>query len=108
MIWPVAKRGRPRQRHVPDILSIPAEDIAGCSSLEKLAVDHRVDERFLQLLAQFTQQGRNLSDKQHANFFAPKILTPIIYFSVTTCHQLVWPGHLVAGARLILRLWSEQ
>ena len=26
MIWPVAKRGRPRQRHVPDILSIPAED----------------------------------------------------------------------------------
>src|SRR5262249_5134907 len=23
MIWPVAKRGRPRQRHVPDILSIP-------------------------------------------------------------------------------------
>jgi len=25
MIWPVAKRGRPRQRHVPDILSIPAE-----------------------------------------------------------------------------------
>jgi len=27
MIWPVAKRGRPRQRHVPDILSIPAEAI---------------------------------------------------------------------------------
>src|SRR5713101_6079795 len=25
MIWPVAKRGRPRQRHVPDILSTPAE-----------------------------------------------------------------------------------
>ena len=25
MIWPVAKRGRPRQRHVPHILSIPAE-----------------------------------------------------------------------------------
>src|SRR2546422_2523415 len=25
MIWPVAKRGRPRQRHVPDILSIPAQ-----------------------------------------------------------------------------------
>src|SRR6516162_2332024 len=25
MIWPVAKRGRPSQRHVPDILSIPAE-----------------------------------------------------------------------------------
>ena len=27
MIWPVAKRGRPRQRHVPDILSITAEDM---------------------------------------------------------------------------------
>jgi len=27
MIWPVAKRGRPRQRHVPDILSIPADDM---------------------------------------------------------------------------------
>ena len=27
MIWPVAKRDRPRQRHVPDILSIPAEDM---------------------------------------------------------------------------------
>src|SRR5713101_4508051 len=25
LIWPVAKRGRPRRRHVPDILSIPAE-----------------------------------------------------------------------------------
>src|SRR6476619_5358946 len=27
MIWPVAGRGRPRKRHVPDILSIPAEDM---------------------------------------------------------------------------------
>ena len=27
MIWPVARRGRPRQRHVPDILSLPAEDM---------------------------------------------------------------------------------
>jgi SRSO17 transposase len=27
MIWPVAKRGRPRQRHVPDILSIAAEEM---------------------------------------------------------------------------------
>src|SRR5438132_7356790 len=27
MSWPVARRGRPRQRHVPDILSIPAEDM---------------------------------------------------------------------------------
>ena len=25
LIWPIAKRGRPRRRHVPDILSIPAE-----------------------------------------------------------------------------------
>ena len=27
MVWPVAKRGRPRQRHVPDILSMPAEEM---------------------------------------------------------------------------------
>ena len=27
LIWPVAKRGRPRRRHVPDILSMPAEDM---------------------------------------------------------------------------------
>ena len=27
MIWPVARRGRPRRRHVPDILSMPAEDM---------------------------------------------------------------------------------
>ena len=27
LIWPVAARGRPRQRHVPDILSMPAEDM---------------------------------------------------------------------------------
>src|SRR6516164_4750435 len=27
MIWPVAKRGRPRQRHIPNSLSIPAEDM---------------------------------------------------------------------------------
>jgi SRSO17 transposase len=25
MIWPVAKRGRPRRRYIPDVLSIPAE-----------------------------------------------------------------------------------
>ena len=27
MIFPVASRGRPRRRHVPDVLSIPAEDM---------------------------------------------------------------------------------
>ena len=27
LIWPIARRGRPRRRHVPDILSIPAEDM---------------------------------------------------------------------------------
>ena len=27
LIWPVAPRGRPRRRHVPDILSIPAADM---------------------------------------------------------------------------------
>ena len=27
LIWPVAKRGRPRRRHVLDILSMPADDM---------------------------------------------------------------------------------
>lgn len=27
MVWPVAKRGRPRRRHIPDILSTAAEDM---------------------------------------------------------------------------------
>jgi SRSO17 transposase len=27
LIWPVAARGRPRQRHIPDILSVAAEDM---------------------------------------------------------------------------------
>jgi SRSO17 transposase len=27
MIWPVARRGRPRQRPIPDVLSVPAEDM---------------------------------------------------------------------------------
>ena len=27
LIWPIAGRGRPRRRHVPDILSVPAEDM---------------------------------------------------------------------------------
>ena len=27
MVWPVANRGRPRKRHVPDVLSKPAEDM---------------------------------------------------------------------------------
>jgi len=27
LIWPVANRGRPRKRHIPDILSLPAEDM---------------------------------------------------------------------------------
>ena len=27
LIWPVARRGRPRRRHIPDVLSSPAEDM---------------------------------------------------------------------------------
>ena len=27
MIWPVAGRGRPRKRHIPDVLSTAAEDM---------------------------------------------------------------------------------
>jgi SRSO17 transposase len=27
MVWPVAQRGRPRKRHIPDVLSIPAQNM---------------------------------------------------------------------------------
>src|SRR5258705_2785999 len=36
LIWPVANRGRPRKRHIPDILSMPAENMladANCPSV---------------------------------------------------------------------------
>jgi RecA-family ATPase len=46
---------------------------AGVSTLEKLAADQRAEDSFLQLLTQYTQQGRNLSDKQKANSYAPKM-----------------------------------
>src|SRR6266571_3897817 len=45
MIWPVAKRGRPRRRHVPDILSIPAEDMlanATWQNISWLIGEHRM------------------------------------------------------------------
>ena len=32
LIWPIAGRGRPRQRHVPNILSMAAEDMGGRTS----------------------------------------------------------------------------
>ncbi len=48
---------------------------AGCSSLEKLAADQETDEWFLEQLACYAQQGRNLSDKSSAHNFAPKKLS---------------------------------
>ena len=42
------------------------------NSLERLAEDQKVDFRFLQLLNQFHEQGRNLSDKKTAHAYAPK------------------------------------
>jgi len=37
MIWPVAKRGRRRRRHVPDILSIPAEDMLANATWQNIS-----------------------------------------------------------------------
>ena len=37
MIWPVAKRGRPRKRHVPDILSRAAEDTLADASWRNIS-----------------------------------------------------------------------
>ena len=37
MIWPVAGRGRPRQRHVPDILSMAAEDMLADATWQNIS-----------------------------------------------------------------------
>ena len=41
LIWPVAKRGRPRRRHVPDILSIPAEDMLADAKWQRCELANR-------------------------------------------------------------------
>jgi RecA-family ATPase len=43
----------------------------GTSSLDKLAGEQRADELFMMLLTQFSQQGRNVSDKKNAPSYAP-------------------------------------
>jgi RecA-family ATPase len=45
--------------------------IGGASPFEKLAAEQRADDVFMNLLAQFEQQGRNVSDKLTANTYAP-------------------------------------
>jgi hypothetical protein len=37
MIWPVAGRGRPRKRHVPDILSMAAEDMLAAARWQNIS-----------------------------------------------------------------------
>jgi SRSO17 transposase len=37
MIWPVAKRGRPRRRYVPDILSMAAEDMLANATWQNIS-----------------------------------------------------------------------
>ncbi len=37
MIWPVAGRGRPRQRHVPDVLSMAAEDMLAAATWQNIS-----------------------------------------------------------------------
>jgi RecA-family ATPase len=49
--------------------------VAGTSPLDKLAAEQRADELFMTLLAQFEQQGRNVSDKPTANAYAPAVFT---------------------------------
>ena len=41
MIWPVAGPGRPRQKHVAHILSIPSEDVAGQRQMAHHQLAHR-------------------------------------------------------------------
>ncbi len=37
MIWPVAKRGRPRKRYIPDVLSKPAEDMLAAARWQSIS-----------------------------------------------------------------------
>jgi RecA-family ATPase len=46
---------------------------ASMSNLDKVARDATVDSAFLSLLARFTEQGRNVSEKPNANSFAPTV-----------------------------------
>ena len=41
IIWPVAGPGRPRQKHVAHILSIPSEDVAGQRQMAHHQLAHR-------------------------------------------------------------------
>jgi RecA-family ATPase len=43
----------------------------GATGFERVAADQRADERFMQLLGRYAQQGRNVSDKAKANNYAP-------------------------------------
>ena len=45
--------------------------VGGTSTLEKLAEEQRIEELFLDLLARFRHQGRDVSDKRNANAYAP-------------------------------------
>ena len=46
---------------------------AGLSGLDKVARRARAEEVFMDLLRRFAGQGRNVSDKQNANQYAPKV-----------------------------------
>jgi SRSO17 transposase len=37
MIWPVARRGRPRKRHIPNVLSKPAEDMLAAARWQTIS-----------------------------------------------------------------------
>ena len=45
LIWPVAARGRPRQRHVPDILSMPAEDMLANAKWQNRELANRYERK---------------------------------------------------------------
>src|SRR5450756_964048 len=40
LIWPKAARGRPRKRHIPDILSVPAEDMLADAKWQTVSWRH--------------------------------------------------------------------
>lgn len=53
-------------------LFLPAEAMG---SLDKMAVEQKTDQTFLDLLDRFNRQGRNLSEKPNAPSYAPTLFS---------------------------------
>jgi SRSO17 transposase len=66
LIWPVAKRGRPRRRHVPDILSIPAADMLADAKWQTVSwrtgTKGKLKARFAAVRVRTSESGTRVSN----------------------------------------------